>query len=144
VSNAQFYASLKTGHVTASVALKRLVGFSAKNRFYRANRDLGHIFEIEFILQYLSEPQLRRRIRRFAQGRATPRLGQGRLLRAARPDQRPRAVGADEHVRCLNLILACIVYLQAVRNLPGPECVRPDRLRNASLPAGTYQPHRLG
>jgi TnpA family transposase len=34
------YASLKTGHVTASVALKRLVGFSAKNRFYRANRDL--------------------------------------------------------------------------------------------------------
>jgi TnpA family transposase len=26
----QLYASLKTGHVTASVALKRLVGFSAK------------------------------------------------------------------------------------------------------------------
>jgi TnpA family transposase len=28
----QLYASLKTGHVTASMALKRLVGFSAKNR----------------------------------------------------------------------------------------------------------------
>ena len=56
----QFYASLKikTGHVTASVALKRLVGFSAKNRFYRANRDLGRIFKTEFILQYLSEPEL--------------------------------------------------------------------------------------
>ncbi len=50
----QLYASLKTGHVTASVALKRLVGFSAKNRFYRANRDLGRIFKTEFILQYLS------------------------------------------------------------------------------------------
>src|SRR5215510_9750151 len=37
----QLYASLKTGHVTASVALKRLVGLSAKNSFYRANRDLG-------------------------------------------------------------------------------------------------------
>ena len=49
----QLYASLKTGHVTASVALKRLVGFSAKNRFYRANRDLGRIFKTEFILQYL-------------------------------------------------------------------------------------------
>jgi TnpA family transposase len=60
----QLYASLKTGHVTASVALKRLVGFSAKNRFYRANRDLGRIFKTEFILQYLSEPELRRRIRR--------------------------------------------------------------------------------
>jgi TnpA family transposase len=57
-------ALLKTGHVTASVALKRLVGFSAKNRFYRANRDLGRIFKTEFILQYLSEPELRRRIRR--------------------------------------------------------------------------------
>ena len=62
----QLYASLKTGHVTASVALKRLVGFSAKNRFYRANRDLGRIFKTEFILQYLSEPELRRRIRRLA------------------------------------------------------------------------------
>ena len=39
----QLYASLKTGHVTVSVALKRLVGFSAKNRFYRAYRDLGRI-----------------------------------------------------------------------------------------------------
>ena len=60
----QLYASLKTGHVTASVALKRLVAFSAKNRFYRANRELGRIFKTEFILQYLSEPELRRRIRR--------------------------------------------------------------------------------
>jgi TnpA family transposase len=60
----QLYASLKTGQVTASVALKRLVGFSAKNRFYRANRDLGRIFKTEFILQYLSEPELRSRIRR--------------------------------------------------------------------------------
>ena len=38
------------------------MGFSAKNRFYRANRDLGRIFKTEFILQYLSEPELRRRI----------------------------------------------------------------------------------
>jgi TnpA family transposase len=60
----QLYASLKNGQVTPSVALKRLVGFSAKNRFYRANRDLGRIFKTEFILQYLSEPELRRRIRR--------------------------------------------------------------------------------
>jgi TnpA family transposase len=36
----QLYASLKTGHVMASVALKRLVGFSAKNRFYLSIRKL--------------------------------------------------------------------------------------------------------
>jgi hypothetical protein len=60
----QFYASLESGHTTASVALKRLVGCTAKNRFYRANRDLGRIFKTEFLLSYLSEPQLRARIRR--------------------------------------------------------------------------------
>ena len=47
----QLYASLQSGHVTASVALKRLVAYSAKNRFYHANRDLGRIFKTEFILQ---------------------------------------------------------------------------------------------
>ena len=36
----QFDASLESGHTTASVALKRLAGCAAKNRFYRANRDL--------------------------------------------------------------------------------------------------------
>ena len=82
----QLYASLKTGHVSASVALKRLVGFSTKNRFYRANRDLGRIFKTEFILQYLAEPELRSRIRRGLLSRATRRLGQGRLLRAPGPD----------------------------------------------------------
>ena len=35
-----------------------------KNRFYRANRNLGRIFKTEFLLSYLSEPQLRSRIRR--------------------------------------------------------------------------------
>src|SRR5208283_3727960 len=35
-----------------------------KHRFYRAARDLGRIFKTEFILQYLSEPELRGRIRR--------------------------------------------------------------------------------
>ena len=60
----QFYASLEAGHITASVALKRLASCSAKNHFYRANRDLGRVFKTEFLLSYLSEPQLRTRIRR--------------------------------------------------------------------------------
>jgi hypothetical protein len=37
----QFYASLEGGHMAASVAPKRLASCTAKNRFYRANRDLG-------------------------------------------------------------------------------------------------------
>jgi TnpA family transposase len=110
----QLYASLKTGHVTASVALKRLVGFSAKNRLYRANRDLGRIFKTEFILQYLSEPELRRRIRRG--------LLKVEQLHALARDVfygRRGRINARElweqmnTCSCLNLILACIVYWQA-------------------------------
>ena len=48
----------------ASVALKRLVGHGPKNRFYRATRELGRVFKTEFILDYLSQPALRTRIRR--------------------------------------------------------------------------------
>ena len=46
------------------IALQRLVACPAKNRFYRANRDLGRVFKTEFLLSYLSEPQLQSRIRR--------------------------------------------------------------------------------
>ncbi|NKB72752.1 MAG: Tn3 family transposase [Candidatus Latescibacteria bacterium] len=60
----QFYASLETGHTTASVALKRLAGYTAQNRFYRTNHDLGRVFKTEFILHYMAQPQLRTRIRR--------------------------------------------------------------------------------
>ena len=52
------------GRPTASVALKRLVGHGPKNRFYRATRELGRVFKTEFILDYLSQPALRTRIRR--------------------------------------------------------------------------------
>ena len=110
----QLYASLKMGHVTASVALKRLVAFSAKNRFYRANRELGRIFKTEFILQYLSEPELRGRIRRG--------LLKVEQLHALARDVfygRRGRINARElweqmnTCSCLTLILACIVYWQA-------------------------------
>jgi TnpA family transposase len=110
----QLYASLKTGHVTASVALKRLVAFSTKNRFYRANRELGRIFKTEFILQYLSEPELRGRIRRgllkveqlHAMARDVFYARRGRINARELWEQMNTC-------SCLTLILACIVYRQA-------------------------------
>jgi TnpA family transposase len=96
------------------VALKRLVSFSAKNRFYRANRELGRIFKTEFILQYLSEPELRGRIRRG--------LLKVEQLHALARDVfygRRGRINARElweqmnTCSCLTLILACIVYWQA-------------------------------
>jgi TnpA family transposase len=59
-----FYASLEVGHVTASTAMKRLNGYSGKNHFYRANRELGRIFKTEHILQYMSDKTLRQKMRR--------------------------------------------------------------------------------
>lgn len=51
-----FYASLESGHVTASTALRRLNGFSGKNHFYRANRELGRLLRTENTLSYMSDP----------------------------------------------------------------------------------------
>lgn len=109
-----FYASLESGHTTASVALKRLAGFSKKNLFYRANRELGRIFKTEFILQYMSQSPLRRRVRRG--------LLKGEQLHALARDvcygQRGRISARDLQEQmntcsCLTLILACIIYWQA-------------------------------
>ena len=55
---------------------------------------------------------------RLAQGRATPRLGQGRLLRATRTDQRPRALGADEHLQLPQPDPGIHRLLAGVRSLP--------------------------
>jgi len=110
----QFYASLESGHATASVALKRLVAFNGKNHFYRANRELGRVFKTEFILQYLSQTPLRRRIRRG--------LLKGEQLHALARDvfygKRGRIVaqeleGQMNTCSCLTLILSCIIYWQA-------------------------------
>ena len=109
-----FYASLERGHTTASVALRRLVRFSAKNRFFRANRDLGRVFKTELILQYLSQPQLRSRIRRG--------LLKVEELHALARDVfygkrgRVNAREIQEQLNscsCLTLILSCIIYWQA-------------------------------
>ena len=60
----QFYAAFPAGQATASAALQRLNRFQASNRFYAANRELGRALKIEFVLQYMSEPQLRAKVRR--------------------------------------------------------------------------------
>ncbi len=110
----QFYASLETGHATASVALRRLVAYSPRNRFYRANRELGRIFKTEFILQYMSEPELRTRVRR-----GLLKVDQLHALSRDVFYGRRGQVNARElweqmnSCSCLTLIVACIVYWQA-------------------------------
>jgi TnpA family transposase len=110
----QFYASLESGHTTASVALKRLASCTAKNRFYRANRDLGRVFKTEFLLSYLSEPQLRSRIRK-----GLLKVEQlHALARDVYYGRRGRINARELHEQmnscsCLTLIIACVIYWQA-------------------------------
>ena len=83
------------------------------DRFYRATREFGRVFKTEFILDYLSQPALRTRIRRgLLKGEQLHALARcvhyGRL---GRLDQRDfeRQTGAAS---CLLLILAAIIYWQ--------------------------------
>ena len=109
-----FFASLESGHATASVALKRLAGYSRKNLFYRANRELGRVFKTEFILQYMSQSPLRRRIRRgLLKGEQLHQLARdvcyGKRGRISARDLQEQMNTCS----CLTLILACIIYWQA-------------------------------
>jgi TnpA family transposase len=105
-----FYASLESGHTTASTALQRLAGFSGKNHFYRANRELGRVFKTEHILRYMSDPLARQQIRRgllkseevHALARQVAYGKQGRLT--ARDLQALKNTSS-----CLTLIMACII-----------------------------------
>lgn len=109
-----FYASLASGHTTASTALKRLTGFSPKNHFYRANRELGRIFKTENILTYMSDPLLRQNRRRgLLKGEQLHQLA-----RDVAYGKRGRISASDLQAQrntcsCLTLIIACIIYWQA-------------------------------
>ena len=109
-----FYASLESGHSTASVAMKRLNGYTGKNHFYRANRELGRVFKTEHILTYMSDKPLRQRTRRgLLKGEQLHALARdlnygkrGRLSKRDWLEQR-------NSCSCLTLILASIIYWQA-------------------------------
>jgi TnpA family transposase len=109
-----FYASLEGGHVTASTALKRLNGFSGKNHFYRANRELGRIGRTEYTLNFMSDPDMRKRNRRgllkgeqiHALARDVKYGHQGRLH--SRDD-----LQLKHSCSCLTLVIASIIYWQA-------------------------------
>ena len=109
-----FYASLESGHATASVAMKRLNGYTGKNHFYRANRELGRVFKTEHILSYMSDKPLRERTRRgLLKGEQLHALARdlnygkrGRLSQRDWLEQR-------NSCSCLTLILAAIIYWQA-------------------------------
>lgn len=109
-----FYASLETGHVTASTALKRLNAYTGKNHFYRANKELGKIYKTIRILKYMSNRQTRS-----ASTKGLLKSEQlHQLARDLKYAKRGRISTRDwleqkNTSSCLTLILACIIYWQS-------------------------------
>jgi TnpA family transposase len=83
----QFFASFAAGHTAASVALKRLLACGPRNHFYRAVRELGWVYKTLFILDYLTDPALRRRVRRGSSkgNSSTPSPARSTTAGSARP-----------------------------------------------------------
>lgn len=109
-----FYASLESGHATASTALRRLNGFTGRNHFFRANRELGRLMRTEHTLNFMSDPDTRRRTRR---GLLKGEQVHG-LARDIRYGHRGRLNSREwlqqKHAcSCLTLVIACIIYWQA-------------------------------
>lgn len=100
-----------TGPTTVSTALKRLNGFTGKNHFYRANRELGCLFRTEHTLNFMSDPSMRKRNRRgLLKGEQIHALGrdfkyghQGKLNSRDWTQQK-------HSCSSLTLAIACIIY----------------------------------
>jgi TnpA family transposase len=109
----QFFASFAAGHTTASVALKRLLACGPRNHFYRAVRELGRVYKTLFILEYLTDPALRRRVRRgLLKGEQLHALA-----RQVHYGKQGQSDGRDfqqqmSRASCLVLIMAAIIYWQ--------------------------------
>ncbi len=54
--------SIKAGQITPSTILRRLGTYSRKNKLYQALRELGRVVRTVFLLQYISEAELRQMI----------------------------------------------------------------------------------
>ena len=132
----QFYAAFPAGHATASAALQRLNRFQASNRFYAANRELGRALKTDFVLQYMSEPKLRAKVRRglleveqlLALGPIEP--ARARTGGCRRGDERPCGGCVDERRGAVQKTKGPAPH----EGCRAPDSVPPDSL---SSPAGT-------
>jgi TnpA family transposase len=112
----QFFASFAAGHTTASVGLKRLLACGPRNHFYRAVRELGRTYKTLFILEYLTDPALRRRVRRgLLKGEQLHALA-----RQVHYGKQGQTDGRDlqqqmSRASCLVLILAALIYWQILQ-----------------------------
>lgn len=58
----QVILSIKAGKITPSILLRKLNNYSHKNKLYQAFRELGRVIRTVFLLQYISDIDLRKHI----------------------------------------------------------------------------------
>jgi TnpA family transposase len=58
----QVVLSIQTGKVSSTILLRKLGNYSRKNRLYQAFQELGQVVRTIFLLQYISNMQLRKEI----------------------------------------------------------------------------------
>ena len=136
-------ASLDAGTVAPSVLLKKLAAYRRQNRLDLAIQEIGRIERTLFTLDWLEDPELRRRCRaglnkgeaRHFLAQAVHTQRQGRMADRTLLNQSFRASG-------LNLVIAAIVYWntiymdRAVRHLRSTGEDAPDHLLAHVAPLG--------
>ena len=58
----QVVLSIYTGKISSSIILRKLGNYSRKNKLYKAFQELGRVIRTVFLLQYISDSQLRQQI----------------------------------------------------------------------------------
>ena len=111
---AHFYGSIASGHISASLAMRKLVTYNSKNEFYRANLHLGRILKTESTLKNMIDPERRKRRRSgLLQGEEIHQLARD-INYGNRGKITARDLIAQRNCcNCLTLIMACVIYWQA-------------------------------
>jgi len=58
----QVVISIQKGKISTSVLLRKLTSYSTKNRLYLAFQELGRVIRTLFLLEYISNVELREKI----------------------------------------------------------------------------------
>jgi len=108
-------ATIRSGHVTASVLIARLQGSSRTNELTKATQEYGRLIKTISILRYLHDPTHRRRVgRQLNKGeslhalRARIHFGNDNIIQTPDPDQQ------DLQAECLTLLTNAIVCWNTV------------------------------
>jgi TnpA family transposase len=108
-------ASLKFGHATASLVLAKLQSGSRQNALARGLLEYGRLIRTLFILRYLADPHMQRRVhRQLNKGEQLNRLRR-RLFYAGEGHVRRRHHEAQtEQALCLTVVTNAVVLFNTV------------------------------